>query len=112
MGLTGMSFNFFNIFVLALVQGIGVDYGVHVLHRLEESGLALPHLEDVGAAVTLAALTTVAGFGSRAFGHDPAPASMGIVTTLGTLGSFVAARTVLPTYALLDRRQRPSSRQE
>ena len=101
MGLLGLPFSFFNIFVLALVQGIGVDYGVHIIHRIHDTGLATAHLGDVSSGLSLAALTTVAGFGSLGLSHYPALASMGILTTLGAAGSLLAALTVLPALSAI-----------
>lgn len=61
--------NFINIFVTTMIIGIGVDYGVHVLHRyLEVRDLSDEDfgngLHETGKAVVAAALSTIAGFGS------------------------------------------------
>ena len=54
-----------NIFVTTMIIGIGVDYGIHLLHRyLETAGRPLRDLEEglveTGKAVVLAALSTTA----------------------------------------------------
>jgi len=33
MGLTGMQLTLLNIMVIPLILGIGIDYGVHLVHR-------------------------------------------------------------------------------
>ena len=110
MGLAGIRFHLFNLFVLALVQGIGVDYGVHLIHRLLDSGLEPAALNDLGAGILLAGLTTVAGFGSLGLSHYPALWSMGLLTTLGAAGSLLAALTVVPAlWTLMSGGRRPSA---
>ena len=45
MSLAGIDMNFFNVFVTTMMIGIGVDYGVHMMHRYRESisgGVRLP----------------------------------------------------------------------
>ncbi len=103
MGYLGIHLNLFNIFVLALVQGIGVDYGIHMVHRARLSGADLGHLSDMAGSLLLAALTTGAGFGSLALSRYPALASMGIVTVLGCVGSLLAAILVIPAAVSLEK---------
>jgi predicted RND superfamily exporter protein len=100
--------NFMNIFVITMIIGIGVDYGIHVIHRyLEEKaegGDAIAAVEETVRGVFLAALTTIVGFGSLATSHYPGLISMGLVSILGTLSTAMVAIVVVPAYlALRDR---------
>lgn len=112
MGALGLSMNFMNIFVTTMIIGIGVDYGIHVVHRFRESEhAALDHdgrartLAETGKSVWLAALTTVVGFGSLATSHYPGLKSMGFVATMGTVATAIVALSVLPAVMeLLGRR--------
>lgn len=93
--------NFLNIFVTTMVIGIGVDYGVHVLHRyLEVRDLSdedfANGLHETGKAVVAAALSTVAGFGSITFSHYPGLVSTGKVAILGAVTTSLVSITVLP----------------
>ena len=95
--------NFMNIFVTTMIIGIGVDYGVHVLHRyLEVRDLPDAEfeqgLQETGKAVVAAALSTIVGFGSITFSHYPALISTGKVAILGTLSTSLIAITLLPTF--------------
>ena len=96
-----MSMNFMNIFVSTMIIGIGVDYGVHMIHRHRESrGVdveqRLEGMVETGKAIALAALSTMIGFGSLSLSHYPGLRSMGLVAILGALTTSLVAITVLP----------------
>ena len=101
MALLGLELNFMNIFVTTMIIGIGVDYGLHVVHRYREArGSGAEEVElrlvETGNAVVVAALSTVAGFGSLAFSHYPGLRSMGLVAILGAVFTALVAITLLP----------------
>ncbi len=98
MGILGIHLNFMNLIVFTMVLGIGVDYGVHVLHRgLRSSpGQLEQDLQKVNKGVVLAALTTLAGFGSLVFSAYPGLQSMGAVALMGVGFSLFFALTLVP----------------
>jgi predicted RND superfamily exporter protein len=98
MGLLGMDLNFMNLVVFTMVVGVGVDYGVHILHRQSENGISSfePGLVEVAKGVGLAALTTLVGFGSLVLSGYPGLQSMGIVALMGVGFSTLLALTLLP----------------
>jgi predicted RND superfamily exporter protein len=84
-----------------MIIGIGVDYGVHVLHRYLEVRDLPPEefargLQETGKAVVAAALSTIVGFGSITFSHYPGLQSTGKVAILGALSTSLVAITLLP----------------
>jgi predicted RND superfamily exporter protein len=97
--------NFMNIFVITMIIGIGVDYGIHVIHRYlevrQEGGDPKAAVEETVRGVFLAALTTIVGFGSLATSHYPGLISMGLVSILGTLSTAMVAIVVVPAYLSL-----------
>ncbi|MEJ2085682.1 MAG: MMPL family transporter, partial [Acidobacteriota bacterium] len=107
----GESMNFMSVFVTTMIIGIGVDYGIHMIHRSREvfsesddafgSGLA-----ETGKAIALAALSTIVGFGSLSLSHYPGLRSMGKVAILGAVSTALVAVTLLPAYLSLRRRAR------
>jgi len=107
----GESMNFMSVFVTTMIIGIGVDYGIHMIHRSREmsgesdesfgSGLA-----ETGKSIALAALSTVVGFGSLSLSHYPGLRSMGKVAILGAVSTALVAVTLLPAYLSLRRRSR------
>ncbi|HVR30848.1 MAG TPA: MMPL family transporter [Thermoanaerobaculia bacterium] len=106
MVLLSLSMNFFNVFVTAMIIGLGVDYGVHMIHRYrEEKGgtqeSLVAGLCETGKAVVLAATATVVGFGSLSLSSYPGIQSIGYVAIMGSSASALVAMSVLPAYLAL-----------
>ena len=106
--------NFMNIFVITMIIGIGVDYGIHVIHRYHEEeatpgGDVEAAVEETVRGVFLAALTTIVGFGSLATSHYPGLISMGVVSILGTLATALVAIVVVPAWLTWRRAGKPAA---
>jgi predicted RND superfamily exporter protein len=101
MALLGIQVNLMNIFVLTMIIGIGVDYGVHLLHRWVESGGEASALADTAKAIAVAAMTTMVGFGSLVLSHYPGLRSVGAAAILGAISTAVLSITLLPVLLLL-----------
>lgn len=108
----GLQMNFMNIFVTTMILGIGVDYGLHMMHRYNElkseGGDVAAGLAETGNAVVVAALTTIAGFGSLALSHYPGLRSTGYVATIGAISTMLVAVALLPAYLALRVKRRTS----
>ncbi len=94
-----MLLNFANIIALPLLFGIGVDNGIHIVHRYR---VALPSSENLMApstarAVFFGTLTTIASFGSLALSAHFGMATMGKLLTIGMLMTLITTLIVLPT---------------
>ncbi|MBI3450255.1 MAG: MMPL family transporter [Acidobacteria bacterium] len=97
MSLLGIEMNFVNAFTATMILGSGVDYGIHIIHRMRASGGKLDGgLMETGKAVGMAALTNVAGFGSLCFSSFPGMRSVGVVAVLGTVNCLLTALLFLP----------------
>ncbi|HEX6202546.1 MAG TPA: MMPL family transporter [Thermoanaerobaculia bacterium] len=103
MAILGIELNFMNVFVTTMIIGIGVDYGLHVVHRYREeraagggAGALAGGLIETGNAVVVAALSTIVGFGSLSTSHYPGLRSMGLVAILGAAFTALVAITLLP----------------
>ena len=96
--LVGQPFNFANVITLPLLLGIGVDNGIHVMSRIRghADGLAGFARSGTARAVTVSALTTVAGFGNLALSNHPGTASMGLVLSIGMVAMLVCSLMLLP----------------
>ncbi len=96
-------FNFANVIALPLLLGVGVDNGIHMVHRFRttppEDGNLLG--TSTARAVFFSALTTIASFGNLAFSSHLGMASMGQLLSLGLGLTLVSTLVVLP--ALLTR---------
>ncbi len=98
MGLFKIPYNLANIVALPLILGIGVVYGVHMLHRYREEhdGDVYSVVRHTGGAVTLAALTTMVGFGSLISASHKGAKTMGLTMVIGVLACLIASVLVLP----------------
>jgi hopanoid biosynthesis associated RND transporter like protein HpnN len=103
--LLGMRFNFANVIVLPLLLGIGVDSGIHLVHRHRllhgrEMESAHPEAELLGTstaqAVLFSALTTMGSFGSLALSTHPGLASLGLLLLIGVAYTLLCNLVVLP----------------
>ncbi len=97
MGWMGIPFNPVNIASLALLVGIGVTNGVHILNRFVEEANPVVLTRSTGKAVLVSALTTIAGFGSLLVARHQGIASLGAVMSLGTAMCMIASLVFLPT---------------
>jgi hopanoid biosynthesis associated RND transporter like protein HpnN len=88
MVLLGVPFSFFNVIVIPLLFGVGVDSGIHLVHQSHVIEVEREAHEDLLAtttarAVFYSALTTTGSFGSLAFSDHIGMRSLGILLTAG-----------------------------
>jgi hopanoid biosynthesis associated RND transporter like protein HpnN len=104
--LSGLAFNYANVIALPLLLGVGVDNGIHMVHRSRASPDAGGGLlgTSTARAVLYASLTTIFSFGNLAFSGHPGTASMGRLLTVGMLAVLVCTLFVLPALQPASRR--------
>jgi predicted exporter len=103
MKIAGIHLNYVNAFVATMILGVGIDYGIHLVHRMSWSGGRVePGLLETGKAVVIAAMTNVAGFGTLTLGSYPALRSFGLVALFGSITCLFTSLTLVP--ALMARR--------
>jgi predicted RND superfamily exporter protein len=97
----GVQFNMANLLFVPLIIGIGIDNGVHIMHsfRVTEKyeGENLPLPRSTAKAITLAALTTIVGFGSLMISSHHGISSLGLLVSLGVGSVLIASLTTLPS---------------
>ena len=98
MSLLGVEFNLVSLSILPLVLGIGIDNGIHVVHRFLTHGDEdlVDVFQHTGRGIVMTSLTTIVGFGALVFADYPGLVSSGIVAILGIGGTLVTAVTLLP----------------
>jgi hypothetical protein len=106
--LAGIPFNFADVIVLPLLLGIGVDSGIHLVHRARVIGEGEMNLlaTSTARAVAFSALTTIASFGSLGLATHLGLATLGRLLTLGVGFTLVCNLIVLPALIRL-RPRRP-----
>jgi predicted RND superfamily exporter protein len=108
MAILRLEFNFMNVFVGLMIVGVATDYAIYMLKRWHEDPAMFV---DGGAAetaksISMAAVTTVVGYGSFAFSHYPGLRSIGYASTFGIGLSAIATMSLLPAILLLLGRRR------
>jgi hypothetical protein len=96
MVLLGIRFDFTNVAVLPLLLGIGVDSGIHLVHRAGQAATGDLLETTTARAVFFSALTTVASFGSLAFSGHRGISSMGKLLVAGMLLNLACNLIFLP----------------
>ena len=98
MQLVGLQLTMVNLMGLPLIIGIGIDDGVHILHRYEIEGKG--HIREVfsstGKAVFLTSLTTMLAFGSLVFATYRGLGSLGIALFIGVGTCFLTSVIIMP----------------
>ena len=93
-----LSFNLGNIFGLPLILGAGAEYGLSIVTRFmedrEHGGPLIARSTVMG--VLIAALTTLVGFASLMLADHRGIYGLGLLLTIGTITSMIAALIVLP----------------
>lgn len=99
MGLFGIPFNLANFFAIPIIIGVGVDSGVHIIHRLRQERELIALGRATGTSVTLTAITNAIGFGMMMIASHRGIASLGLIMAIGTICCAIAALLVMPPVA-------------
>ena len=111
MWLFNLRFNLANLIAVPLIIGIGLENGIHIVHRFREEGEGGPALvaSSTGQSVTLFSLTTMVGFGSLMVAKYYGIYSIGLLLTVSVGSVLVASLTVLPLLLFHPARKKPTS---
>lgn len=105
LALFGVSLDLFSVFAVVTFVGIGVDYGIHVVHRVAEGHMDTAAIvARLGPVILVAAATTLLGFGTLVFSSYPPLRSLGLISVV--MVTALAATSLLVLPALLMRGQR------
>jgi len=86
----------FALFAVVTFVGIGVDYGVHLVHRYRERGHARQATEELAPVILVAAAITLLGYGTLVTSTYPPLRSIGIVSAVTVVTLAAASLIVLP----------------
>jgi hypothetical protein len=95
------------MFAVMTFVGIGVDYGIHLVHRCAahgEEGERIDAVAHLGPVILVAALTTLFGFGTLVTSSYPPLRLLGLVSTVAIVALGAASLFVLPALLLRPRR--------
>jgi len=109
MHLIGMQLTVVNVMGLPLIIGIGIDYGVHIVHRwrIEGSKKVIQIFASTGKAIFLSAITTMLAFGSLIFSIWRGFGSLGGAMFIGVGACFLSTAIILSgIIGLLERKNK------
>ncbi len=115
MQLGGMKLSMMSVMGLPLIIGIGIDDGVHIMHRWrhEGNGRIRVVFSSTGKAIFLTSLTTMFAFGSLVFSAFPAFGQFGGALFLGVAACFLTTVIILPgILGLIDRKSKINQTQK
>ncbi len=95
----GLMLTIINVMAIPMIVGIGIDDGVHILHRYRYEGLRKTPtvLKSTGKAVLLTSLTTMAGFGSLMTASYRGWAGFGALLVTGVGACFLTTVLFIPS---------------
>ncbi len=107
--------NIISGFLFSILSGLGIEYGIHLLHRyrtLREEGLGLEAaierlLPSTGRALVSGALTNASVFGIIALAQFRGFSEFGIIAAAGLLITLVTTMIGLPALLVIMERWRP-----
>ena len=101
---TGFELDLFAVFAVVTFVGIGVDYGVHLVHRYQERGDASRATAELAPVILVAAAVTLLGYGTLITSSYPPLRSIGVVSAVSVVALAVASVLLLPALLTPSRR--------
>ena len=92
------------MFAVLTFVGIGVDYGIHMVHRYQERGDAERACAELAPVILVAGAITILGYGTLMTSSYPPLRSIGLVSVVSVFALVASSLFVLP--ALLARGDR------
>jgi predicted exporter len=96
LAIAGVELDLFAVFAVVTFVGIGVDYGIHLVHRFQERGDAERATSELAPVILVAAAITMAGYGTLMWSSYPPLRSIGIVSAVSVVTLAAASVLVLP----------------
>ena len=100
LAIAGVELDLFAVFAVVTFIGIGVDYGIHLVHRYHERGDAERATAELAPVILSAAAITLGGYGTLIWSSYPPLRSIGIVSAASTVALAAASVLVLPALLL------------
>ncbi|HXI30070.1 MAG TPA: MMPL family transporter [Vicinamibacterales bacterium] len=104
LAIAGVELDLFAVFAVVTFVGIGVDYGIHLVHRYQERGDAARATAELAPVILAAAAITMLGYGTLVSSSYPPLQSMGVVSVVSTITLAAASVFTLPALLMKDAR--------
>jgi uncharacterized membrane protein YdfJ with MMPL/SSD domain len=106
LGLIGLPLNPANLIALPLILGLGVDFGIHIIHEYREQTGPYRISGGTAVAVLVDSLTTIVGYGALMVASHQGLQSLGRVLTIGVTMCLFSSLILLPALLALITRNR------
>ena len=100
-----MELDLFALFAVVTFVGIGVDYGIHMVHRYRERGDAVQTVSELSPVILAAAAITFLGYGTLINSSYPPLRSIGVVSAVSVSALALASVFLLPALMMRTRKQ-------
>lgn len=105
MNVFGVEYTFSNVLAIPLLIGLGIDSGIHVIHRYNECGSVGFAVQTTGRAIIASSLGNIGSFGVLVFTDNKGTAALGATLCIGMTACLLLSVTFLPAIlSWLDRR--------
>jgi predicted RND superfamily exporter protein len=101
----GVELDLFAVFAVVTFVGIGVDYGIHLVHRFQERGDPARATAELAPVILVAAAITMLGYGTLVTSSYPPLQSMGVVSVVSTMTLAAASVITLPALLMTGKRK-------
>ncbi|MCB1314721.1 MAG: MMPL family transporter [Leptospiraceae bacterium] len=106
--LLDVKINYFNVAVLPIIVGYGINNGIFVYYRFLETGSVFRALYHTGSAGMASSLTSLAGWGAIAMTDHPGLSSMGVLACIGLVAMMFVTLVFLPAVLVFLNQRWPS----
>ncbi|MEO8078462.1 MAG: MMPL family transporter, partial [Acidobacteriota bacterium] len=96
LALARIPLDLFALFAVVTFVGIGIDYGIHVVHRYRDHGDAEAAVAQLAPVIVVAGLITLAGYGTLVTSSYPPLRSIGLVSVVSVVTLVAASILLLP----------------
>jgi len=97
MNLLGIDYSFANVISIPLIVGIGIDSGIHLIHRWRETnGDIHEAVRTSGKAIAVSSVTTMFAFGTLSLVAHRGAQSLGLALVLGVGSCLIMSLLLLP----------------
>jgi lauroyl/myristoyl acyltransferase len=102
LALVGIALDLFALFAVVTFVGIGVDYGIHMVHRYRQRGNSYQVVEELAPVILVAGAITLLGYGTLTTSSYPPLRSIGLISAISVLTLVAASLLVLPAILATD----------
>lgn len=97
LAIAGIELDLFAMFAVVTFLGIGVDYGIHLVHRYREHGDAARATSELAPVILVAGAITILGYGTLVNSSYPPLRSIGVVSIVSVIALAAASVLMLPS---------------